>query len=99
MQQILGAELTESLGCAHDAEASPVQTNLRNDVSRKTVKAGDGAFKIEVPRNREGSFERRSIAKGLLFVGPDVCFIFATRRLRSTRQPPVASNAGLFHGG
>jgi hypothetical protein len=41
-----------------------VQTNRRNGVSRKTLKSEGGAFEIEVPRHREGSFEPRPIAKG-----------------------------------
>ncbi len=65
MQRMLGAELTEHLGYAHGEQASPVQTNRRNGVSRKTMKSEDGAFEIDVPRDREGSFEPRLIAKGL----------------------------------
>jgi transposase-like protein len=64
MQRMLGAELTEHLGYEHGSEAPPVQTNRRNGVSRKTVKSEDGAFEIEVPRDRDGSFEPRLIAKG-----------------------------------
>ena len=64
MQRMLGAELTEHLGYEHGQEPPPVQTNRRNGVSRKTLKAEDGAFEIEVPRDREGSFEPRLIGKG-----------------------------------
>jgi putative transposase len=64
MQRMLGAELTEHLGYEHSSEAPPVQTNRRNGVSRKTLKSEDGAFEIEVPRDREGSFEPRLIGKG-----------------------------------
>jgi transposase-like protein len=64
MQRMLGAELTEHLGYEHGAEAPPVQGNRRNGVSRKTVKSEDGAFEIEVPRDRDGSFEPKLIAKG-----------------------------------
>jgi len=64
MQRMLGAELTDHLGYDHGAEAPPVQTNRRNGVSKKTVKSEDGAFEIEVPRDRDGSFEPRLIAKG-----------------------------------
>lgn len=52
------------LGYEHGAEAPPVQTNRRNGVSRKTVKSEDGAFEIEVPRDRDGSFEPRLVAQG-----------------------------------
>jgi putative transposase len=64
MQRMLGAELTEHLGYEHGEAAPPVHTNRRNGVSRKTVKSEDGAFEIEVPRDREGSFEPRLIGKG-----------------------------------
>ena len=64
MQRMLGAELTEHLGYEHGEAAPPVQTNRRNGVSRKTLKSEDGAFEIEVPRDREGSFEPRLIGKG-----------------------------------
>jgi transposase-like protein len=64
MQRMLGAELTDHLGYEHGKEAPPVQANRRNGVSRKTVKSEDGAFEIEVPRDRDGSFEPRLIAKG-----------------------------------
>jgi putative transposase len=64
MQRMLGAELTEHLGYEHGQDAPPVQTNRRNGVSRKTVKGENGAFEIEVPRDREGSFEPRLIGKG-----------------------------------
>ena len=64
MQRMLGAELTDHLGYEHGEEAPPVQSNRRNGVSRKTVRSEDGAFEIEVPRDREGSFEPRLIAKG-----------------------------------
>lgn len=37
MQRMLGAGLTEHLGCAHGDQASPVQANRRNGTSRKTV--------------------------------------------------------------
>ncbi|MFQ8433645.1 IS256 family transposase [Amaricoccus sp. W119] len=64
MQRMLGAELTEHLGYEHGEVAPLVQTNRRNGVSRKTVKSEDGAFELEVPRDREGSFEPRLIGKG-----------------------------------
>jgi putative transposase len=41
-----------------------VQANRRNGTSRKTLRGEDGAFAIEVPRDRDGSFEPKLIAKG-----------------------------------
>ncbi len=64
MQRMLGAELTEHLGCDHGQEPPIVQTNRRDGVGRKGVPSEDGALDIEAPRDREGSFEPRLIAKG-----------------------------------
>ena len=64
MQRMLGAELTEHLGCEHGGVPPPVQQNRRNGVSPKTVKGEAGAFEIDVPRDRAGSFEPRLIGKG-----------------------------------
>ncbi len=64
MQRMSGAELTEHLGYEHGTEAPPVQTNRRNGAGRKTVKSEDGGFEIEVPRDGDGSFEPRPVAKG-----------------------------------
>ena len=64
MQRMLGAELTEHLGYEHGEAAPLVQANRRNGVSRKTLRSEDGLLEIEVPRDREGSFEPRLIAKG-----------------------------------
>ena len=64
MQRMLGAELTEHLGYEPHDEAPATQANRRNGSSRKTVKGEDGAFEIEVPRDRDGSFAPKLIAKG-----------------------------------
>ena len=61
---MLGAELTEHLCYEHGTEAPPVQANRRNGVSRKTLKGDGGAFELEVPRDRDGSFEPRLVGKG-----------------------------------
>lgn len=73
MQRMLGAELTEHLGYEHGAEAPPAQGNRRNGVSRKTVKSEDGAFEIDVPRDRDGSFEPKLIARGQTRIDGLVC--------------------------
>lgn len=64
MRRMLGAELTEHLGYEHGHKPPLAQTNRRNGVSRKTLKGEDGAFGIEVPRDREGSLTPRLIGKG-----------------------------------
>lgn len=64
LQRMLGAELTEHLGYERGEAAPSVQTNRRNGVSHKTLKSEDGAFELEVPRDREGSLTPRLIGKG-----------------------------------
>ena len=53
----LNAELTHHLGYAPGAEKPEAATNQRNGVTAKTVLTGDGALRIETPRDRDGSFE------------------------------------------
>ena len=64
MRRMLGAGLTEHLGYEHGSDASPAQANRRDGTSRKTVRGDGGAFELEVPRDRDGSFEPRLVAKG-----------------------------------
>ena len=47
-----------------DAKPANQQSNRRNGTSRKTLKGNDGALPIDVPRDRDGSFEPELIKKG-----------------------------------
>ena len=63
MERALGAELTHHLGYGKD-EAKPAgQSNHRNGASGKTVSTDTGDVSIEVPRDREGSFEPLLVGK------------------------------------
>ena len=64
MERMLGAELTERLGYEPGDEPARQQSNRRNGIARKTLKSNDGAVPIDVPRDREGSFEPELIKKG-----------------------------------
>ena len=64
MERMLGAELTEHLGYESDTQPASQQSNRRDGTSRKTLKGNDGALPIDVPRDREGSFEPELIKKG-----------------------------------
>ena len=64
MERMLGEELTDHLGYAPGDDPASAQGNRRNGTSRKTVKGNDGALPIDVPRDREGSFEPELIKKG-----------------------------------
>lgn len=63
VEKALDAEMTEHLGHdRHEPVANPAG-NARNGRSRKTLKGEFGALPIEVPRDRQGSFEPQLIPK------------------------------------
>jgi putative transposase len=57
IERALGAELSHHLGYHPGADKPPDSGNHRNGVSGKTVLTDDGPLKIDVPRDRAGSFE------------------------------------------
>jgi putative transposase len=57
----LEAEMTEHLG--HEHGGAPAGVNVRNGGTQKTVQTDVGPVRIETPRDREGSFEPRLVAK------------------------------------
>jgi putative transposase len=63
IERALGAELTHHLGYAAGADKPSVGKNHRNGASGKTVLTEDGPLRIEVPRDRSGSFEPLLIPK------------------------------------
>ena len=62
-QRILGAELSHHLGYKPGDPKPPEATNHRNGTSAKTVLTDDGPLRLEVPRDRDGSFEPLLIPK------------------------------------
>jgi putative transposase len=56
-ERMLGAGLTAHLGCEPHGEPADQQANRRNGATRKVLKGNDGAVPIDIPRDREGSFE------------------------------------------
>ena len=64
MERMLGAELTEHLGYEPDASPPTQQNNRRNGTTRKVLKGNDGVLPIDIPRDRDGSFEPELIKKG-----------------------------------
>src|SRR5688572_8348992 len=63
IERALGAELTHHLGYAPGDTKPELTTNHRNGTSGKTVLTDDGPVGIEVPRDREGTFEPQLIGK------------------------------------
>jgi putative transposase len=63
IERAMGAEMSQHLGYEPAESRPPGQANHRNGTSGKTVLTDEGAVRIEVPRDREGSFEPRIVPK------------------------------------
>lgn len=61
LETALNAELTEHLG--HEHGGTPIAENMRNGRRMKTVLTEIGPVEIEVPRDRDGSFEAVIVPK------------------------------------
>lgn len=64
IQRALGAELDDHLGYAKHASEGYDGGNSRNGSCAKTVKLESGEIRLEVPRDRDGSFEPQFVRKG-----------------------------------
>src|SRR5678816_4075713 len=63
IERALGGELTHHLGYPAGGKKPDDTSNHRNGTSEKTVLTDDGPLTIDVPRDRESSFEPRLVAK------------------------------------
>ena len=63
VERAMGAEMSEHLGYLPGESKPEGQTNQRNGSSGKTVITDDGPMRIEVPRDRDSSFEPQIIGK------------------------------------
>lgn len=63
IERALGAEMNHHLGYPSGAAKPATVTNQRNGTGSKTVLTEDGPIRIEVPRDRDGSFEPLLIPK------------------------------------
>lgn len=63
IERALGAEMSHHLGYPAGAAKPEEATNHRNGSSGKTVLTDDGPLRIEIPRDRQGSFEPQLIGK------------------------------------
>jgi putative transposase len=63
VERMLGGELTHHLGYPPGGEKPPDTTNQRNGTSGKTVLTDDGPLTLDIPRDREGTFEPQLIGK------------------------------------
>ena len=63
IQRAMGAEMSHHLGYAPGQDKPTGVTNHRNGSSAKTVLTDTGAIDIDVPRDRQGSFEPQIVGK------------------------------------
>jgi transposase-like protein len=63
VERMLGGELTHHLGYAPGGTKPPDTTNHRNGTSGKTVLTDEGPLTLDVPRDRDGTFEPQLIRK------------------------------------
>lgn len=63
IERAMSAEMSEHLGYSQGDPKPASQSNQRNGSSGKSVITDDGPVRIEVPRDREGSFEPQIIGK------------------------------------
>ncbi len=61
VEAALDAEMTEHLG--HPPGGVPLSANVRNGATAKTLQTDLGPVEIKTPRDREGSFEPKLVAK------------------------------------
>ena len=64
LERVLTAELTEHVGYAKHDPAGNNSGNSRNGATKKTLKGDFGEIELETPRDRNGSFEPKMVAKG-----------------------------------
>src|SRR3954453_23152879 len=83
----MGAEMTHHLGYEKHGTAGEGAANARNGTSPKTLKGDFGQVQIEVPRDRDGSFEPKIVAKHQRrFTGFDDKILSMYARGMSTRE-------------
>ena len=63
LERALQAEMTQHLGHKKNQLIGNESGNARNGSSKKTLKGDFGALPIEIPRDREGTFEPKLIGK------------------------------------
>src|SRR5258705_7803630 len=87
LERAMAAELTEHVGYEKHEAAGNKSGNSRNGKSAKTLKGSFGTMPIEVPRDRNGTFEPQIIEKHQTrFIGFDENIISLYARGLSTRE-------------
>ena len=87
VERALSAELTQHLGYEKHDPAGYHTGNARNGATSKTLKGNFGEMELETPRDRNGTFEPKMVAKGQTrFTGFDDKIISMYARGMSTRE-------------
>jgi putative transposase len=87
LEKAMGAELTAHLGYGKHEAAGRNSGNSRNGTSPKTMKGEFGNLPLNVPRDRNGTFEPQIIPKGeRRFEGFDQAIISMYSRGMTTRE-------------
>jgi len=63
IERAMDAEITTHVGYEKHDQSEKSTTNRRNGRSRKTLRSDQGKLEIEVPRDREGTFEPAIVPK------------------------------------
>jgi len=63
MERLLQAELDDHLGYERGERGSQPRANTRNGTTKKRVKTDTGELELEVPRDRQGTFEPQAVKK------------------------------------
>jgi transposase-like protein len=87
IERALGAELGQHLGYPNGQARPPDSSNQRNGKSGKTVLTDDGPIRLDIPRDREGSFAPILIPKhARRFTGFDDKIVAMYARGMSVRE-------------
>ena len=63
IERAMEAEMTEQLGYEKSDQSSKVTPNRRNGSSKKTLRSDQGPLTIDVPRDRDATFEPAIVPK------------------------------------
>ena len=63
VERAMNAELTHHLGYEAGEKPAEEQSNRRNGATSKTLRSEQGAISVEVPRDRDGTFEPQIVPK------------------------------------
>lgn len=69
LERVLNEELTQHLGHVRGGDLVAGGTNVRNGSTPKTVQTSQGAFAVDVPRDREATFTPVIVPKGVRRIG------------------------------